>query len=75
MKVLIMIKTSYKKAKVPSLVDSGATHNFISPQTVRRLRLGITKLDQPKRLFNIDNTQNKAGKVTHFVDLDITTHQ
>ena len=75
MKVPIMIKTSYKKAEVPSLVDGGATDNFINPQTVRRLRLGITKLDQAKRLFNIDNTQNKAGKVTHFVNLDITTHQ
>src|SRR6201996_6875418 len=75
MKVPITIKTSYKKAEVPSLVDSGATDNFISPQTVRRLRLGIAKLDQPKRLFNVDDTQNKAGKVTHYVDLDVTTHQ
>ena len=75
MKVPITIETSYKKAEVPSLVDSGATDNFISPQTVRRLCLGIAKLDKPKWLFNVDDTQNKAGEVTHFIDLDVTTHQ
>ena len=75
MKVPITIKTSYKKAEVPSLVDSGATDNFINPQTVRRLHLGAAKLDQLKRLFNVDDTQNRAGKVTHYVDLDMTTHQ
>ena len=31
MKVPITIKTSYNTAKVQSLVDSGATDNFIHP--------------------------------------------
>ena len=31
MKVQIMIKTSYNMAEVPSLVDSGATNDFIHP--------------------------------------------
>ena len=70
-----MIKTSYKTAKVPSLVDSGATDNFIHPQTVRQLRLGTSLLDKPKKLFNVDNTQNKAGSVTRYIDLSVTTNQ
>ena len=75
MKVPIMIKTSYNMAEVPSLVDSGATDNFIHPRTVRQLRLGTSLLDKPKRLFNVDDTQNKAGSVTRYVDLSVTTNQ
>ena len=75
MKVPIMIKTSYNTAKVPSLVDSGATDNFIHPRTIRQLRLGTSLLDKPKKLFNVDDTQNKAGSVTRYVDLSVTTSQ
>ena len=75
MKVPIMIKTSYNMAEVPSLVDSGATDNFIHPRTVRQLCLGTSLLDKPKKLFNLDDTQNKAGSVTQYVDLSVTTNQ
>ena len=57
MKVPVTIKTSYNMAEVPSLVDSGATDNFIHSRTVRQLRLGTSLLDKPKRLFNVDDTQ------------------
>ena len=32
-------------------------------------------LEQPKRLFNVDNTQNRSGEVTHYVELEVETHQ
>ena len=75
MKVPITIKTSYNMAEVPSLVDSGATNNFIHPRTIRQLRLGMSLLDKPKKLFNVDDTQNKAGSVTRYIDLSVTTNQ
>ena len=75
MKVLIAIKTSYNTAKVPSLVDSEATDNFIHPRTVRQLCLRTSLLDKPKKLFNVDDTQNKAGSVTRYVDLSVATNQ
>ena len=75
MKVPIMIKMSYNMAEVPSLVDSGATNNFIHPRTVRQLHLGTSLLDEPKKLFNVNDTQNKAGNVTRYVDLSVTTNQ
>ena len=75
MKVPVTIKTSYKQAEVLSLVDSGATDNFIHPKTVRQLRLKTMPLEQPKRLFNVDDTQNKSGEVTHYVKLEVATHQ
>ena len=62
-------------AKVPSLVDSGATDTFIHPQTIRQLRLGTSLLDKPKKLFNVNNTQNKAGSVIRYVDLSVATNQ
>ena len=64
MKVLITIKMDYNMTKVLSLVDSGATDNFIHTQKVRQLGLGTSLLDKPKRLFNVDDTQNKVGSVT-----------
>ena len=75
MNVPITIKTSYNMAKVPSLVDSGATDNFIHPQTIRQLCLGTSLLDKPKKLFNVGDTQNKAGSVTRYVDLSATTNR
>ena len=75
MKVPITIKMGYSTVEIPSLVDSGATDNFIHPQTVRQLQLGMSLLDKPKRLFNVDDTRNRAGSVTRYVDLDVTTNQ
>ena len=74
MKVLMTIQTSYKMTNIKSLVDSGATNNFMHPKTVRLLKLGTKKLEQPKWLFNVDDTENKSGNVTHYVDLDVRTN-
>ena len=73
MKVPISVHTSYNKADLRCLVDSGATDNFIHPRFVRRMKLGMQELDQPKKLYNIDDTTNKVGNVTHYVDLMVET--
>ena len=56
-----------------ALVDSGATDNFIHPAFTKRLGLSMTPLDKPKRIYNIDNTSNKAGSITHSLELKVTT--
>jgi hypothetical protein len=33
--------------------------------------LGLKELQTPKKIFNIDNTTNKSGKITHYLDLDV----
>ena len=73
MKVPISVHTSYNKANLRCLVDSGATDNFIHPRFVRRMKLGTRELARPKKLYNIDDTTNKAGNVTHYVDLMVET--
>jgi hypothetical protein len=74
MKVPISVRTSYSKADLRCLVDSGATDNFIHPRFLRQMRLGTRKLTNPKRLYNVDDTTNRAGQVTDYVDLDVRTN-
>jgi hypothetical protein len=36
--------------------------------------LGLQELPTPKKIFNIDNTSNKSGMITHFLDLNMQTN-
>jgi hypothetical protein len=68
MRVPVSIRTSYFMADKKALVDSGATDNFMHPAFAKRMGLGLQKLPNPKKIFNIDNTSNKSGMITHFLD-------
>jgi hypothetical protein len=54
-----------------ALVDSGATDNFMHPAFAKQMGLGLQTLPTPKKIFNIDNTVNKSGMITHFLDLNV----
>jgi hypothetical protein len=41
-----------------ALINSGATENFINPQTVKRLLIPQRKLPQPQIIYNINGTYN-----------------
>jgi hypothetical protein len=58
-------------ANKKALVDSGATDNFMHPAFAKRMGLGLQTLPTPKKIFNIDNTTNKSGMITHFLDLNV----
>jgi len=60
-------------ANIKGLVDSGATDCFMSPAIVRRMGLGKQFLDKPRKIWNIDNTENKDGLITHYVNLKMQT--
>jgi hypothetical protein len=55
------------------LVDLGATDNFMHPGFATKMGLGMKELPTPRKIFNIDNTTNKSGKITHYLDLDVCT--
>src|SRR6202158_6053315 len=74
MRIPVSIRTSYNKAEIRALVDSGATDNFMHPNFTKRMGLGLQKLPNPKKLYNVDNTTNKAGEITHFMMLLVETH-
>jgi len=69
MKVPISFRTHYAMADKRILVDSGAMDNFIHPKFVRRLHMGMQELEHPMKIWNINEMMNKAGILTHFVDL------
>ena len=73
MRVPVLIRTSCFMADKQALVDSGATNNFMSPNFARKMGLGMKKLDNPRKIFNIDDTENKSGSITHYLDLDVFT--
>ena len=57
-----------------ALVDSGATHCFIDEQIAILNRWNLNPLTTPVQLYNVDGTPNKAGSITHTVDL-LTTFE
>ncbi len=73
MKVPVSFRTCYTMADKRILVDSGATDNFIHLKFVKCLRVGMQELECPMKIWNIDGTMNKAGRLTHFVNLLVQT--
>jgi hypothetical protein len=74
MRIPVSIRTSYFMANRKALVDSGATDNFMHPAFAKKMGLGLRELPNPRKIFNIDNTTNKSGMITHYLDLDIRTN-
>jgi hypothetical protein len=59
------------KANECTLVDSGATKNFMDHSMIRCLGIGTRKLPVPRRIFNVDRTENSAGRLTKYCTLRI----
>ena len=73
MQIPVLIHTSYFTADKPVLVDSGATNNFMHPKFAKQMRLKLAVLEGPHKIWNADNTKNKEGMITHYLDLDVET--
>jgi len=59
-------------AEEVALIDSGATENFIDQETIKKLKLGTRKLEEPVQLRNINGTYNQSKSVKSFIDLLIS---
>jgi len=46
------------QAEQIALIDSGATDNFIDYRTVAWLQLGTQRIPQPRKVINVDGTEN-----------------
>src|SRR5712691_6188155 len=71
MTVRCYVHSIAKRAEIIALVDSGATENFINLTYAKWLRLPIKQLAQSRRLYNIDGTENKAGELRFYTDLQV----
>jgi len=73
MTVRCYIHSIAKRAEILALIDSGATENFINLTYAKWLRLPIKRLETPRKLFNVDGTENKAGELQFYTDLQVQT--
>jgi len=73
MHIPVSIRTSNAMADIKALVDSGATDCFMSESFIRRMKLGKRPLQRPQKIWNIDNTANQAGEITHYIILEVQT--
>jgi len=73
MTVHVFIHSNTKRAKTISLLDLGATENFLNLDYTKWLNLLIKWLPFPRKLFNVDGTENKAGQLQFYTDLAIWT--
>ena len=62
-----------KRAETVALLDSGATEIFINIKYAKKLNLPIQRLTQERRLFNVDETLNKAGSLKYYTDIETRT--
>lgn len=53
------------------MIDSGATALFIHDKFVRKHQVAKYPLKHEITVCNIDGTQNKAGKITHYTKLTL----
>ena len=37
------------------------------------MKVGAQAFEKPKKIFSIDNTKNKLGSITHFINLKVQT--
>ncbi len=73
MTVWCYVHSIAKRAEIIALVDSGATENFLNLTYAKWLRLSIKQLVEPRRLYNVDGTENKAGELRFYTDLQVQT--
>ena len=73
MTIRFFVHSVAKRAEEIALVDSGATENFMNLTYAKWLRLPIKRLPEPRKLFNVDGTENKSGRLQFYMDLDVRT--
>ena len=70
-KVPFCLQTRTKRVDRKALLDSGATESFIHHRTARRLNLKTKELKKPRDVRNVDGTLNRAGAITHAVEIEV----
>ena len=64
-----------KNVETLGLIDSGAGRKFIDQNYIRNAGFKIQTIERPIIAQNVDGTENKKGKITSFVDLELTINE
>jgi hypothetical protein len=73
MTIQVYANSAAKRTETVTLVDCGATENFIDTDHAYSMRLPLKQLAKPRGVFNVDKTPNRQGPITHYTDLIIRT--
>ena len=52
-----------------ALIDSSTSHNFIDPKSATRLKVELTKTEEPVKVLNVDGSRNAAGTVDTYATI------
>jgi len=69
----VYLHSKSKRAETITLLNLGATENFMSLDYTKHLHLPIKTLKEPRRLFNVDGTPNRAADLKYYTDLATRT--
>ena len=69
LKVELESTDTLERKSINSLVDSGATGEFINRDYAKSCRFNLLKLTHPIPVYNIDRSPNEAGSITEAVSL------
>src|SRR6266403_6047619 len=69
--IRINMHTRNLKANIDTLLDSGATDNFISPAEVNRFKIKTYPLSKPKIIRNVDGSKNSIRSVKSTCNLEV----
>ena len=72
--ILILIKCAEDDQTVETLalIDSGAGEKFIDQNYAKAIGLKTQLLERPITARNVDGTENKHGRITHFTLVNLT---
>ncbi len=71
MTLQFFIHSIAKRAEAIALVNSGATENFINLTYAKWLQLPIKQMEEPRKLLNVDGTENKSRELKYYTDLQV----
>jgi hypothetical protein len=63
---MLAFHTARQTAYIKTLIDSGATENFISPEVITRLGIKTRTLPVPVDLRTVDRSNHKEGRITEY---------
>ena len=67
---IILNQNNYLHAgNLHAMIDSGAGGQFIDQNFAMKQKLRLEELKTPIKVFNVDGTKNKQGKIKYFVHL------
>src|SRR5712675_1224823 len=67
------IHAAHRRTEAPTLLDSGATENFINLNYAKWLKLPFKRLPYERPLLNVDGSTTKTGALKYYTDLEVQT--